>query len=96
MRLRSDGPLKGCDQPESHLNRKERATATGPLQTWYQLPVQGCMRQAKNRNQRKKKVGGKLFFHCEKGQSRGSHEPLSKQRKERLEGPVSLPTKQHF
>lgn len=58
--------LKGCDQPGSNLNRKECATATG-LQTWYQLPVQGCMRQVKHRNQRKKRGDGKFFFHCEKG-----------------------------
>lgn len=95
MRLRSDGPLKCCDQPESNLNRKECATATG-LQIWYQLPVQGCMRQVKNRNQRKKRGGGEFFFHCEKGKSRGSQEQLSEHRNERVEGLVSLPTQQHF
>lgn len=95
MRLRSDGALKGCDQPESHLNRKECATATG-LQTWYQLPVQSCVRKVKNRNRRKKKGGGNFFFHCEKGKSRKSQELLSEQRKERMEDLVSLPTKQHF
>lgn len=85
MRLRSDGPLNSCDQPKSSLNRKECVTATG-LQTWYQLPVQVCMRQVKKRNQRKKKGGGKIFFHCEKGSLRALMSCCQNREKKRMEG----------
>lgn len=90
MRLRSDGPLKGCDQPERRLNRKECATATG-LQTWYQLPVQGCTRQVKNRNQRQKRQGGKFLFHVGKRDVWGISTPVVRT-EERKDGRTCIPS----
>lgn len=90
MRLRSNEPLKGCDQPESNWKRKECATATA-LQTWCQLPVQGCRRQVKNRNQRKKRGGGKFFFHYVKGKPRGVSEAVVRT-EERKDGRTCVPS----
>lgn len=81
MRLRSDGPLKGCDHPGSHLNRKECATATG-LQTWYQLPMQ-------------KERGRKIFISLCKREVKGVLGAVVRT-EERTEGLLFLPTKQHF
>lgn len=53
----SGGCWKGGDQPNGHLNRKERASTTG-LQTRYQLPVWGWMKQIRNKNTRKKRGEG--------------------------------------
>lgn len=88
--------IKKCDQPESHLNRKQCATVTG-LQTRYQLPVQSCMSQVKTETKERREGKENFSFTVKKG-SLGVFRSSCQNRgkKERKEPHlVSLPPNQH-
>lgn len=55
---------RGCEQPESGRNGKERAS-TVALQAAHQRPVPGCVRQTETATIKRRGEG----FHCEKGKS---------------------------